>query len=275
MTLLLTHPWIFLVACVSWLQCCSWQVIMSPWVFPAWSLFLYCATKAENLSPPQLFPALIERLSLRLLAFGLHLSWFGFELGRRAVARITFDSSKTNVTLCDIGTCLFHAPWHRNLFDLELCDIISDIWSCSRATSDGRIAPLDWLSGEKSASCALRRWYCTVCSFRLLANDLQQDSRLPIPLSREESILSLLLKSDLISFGIEKWIATLFVFWHFGSSWLCGLISAAKARFPDVVKWFSEIFMSFWPSLSAGTCPGNPREPRNGNSLTVHFLTPT
>ena len=30
--------------------------------------------------------------------------------------------------------------------------------------------------------------------------------------------------------------------------------------------------MSFWPSLSVETCPGNPHEPRNGNSLTAHNL---
>ena len=42
------------------------------------------------------------------------------ELGRRAAARITLKSSKTDVPLRDIGTCLFH------------CDIISDVRSCSR-----------------------------------------------------------------------------------------------------------------------------------------------
>ena len=44
----------------------------------------------------------------------------GLELGRRAAARITLKSSKTDVAFRDTGTCLFY------------CDIISDVRSCSR-----------------------------------------------------------------------------------------------------------------------------------------------
>ena len=80
-------------------------------------------------------------------AFCLHLSWLGFELGPRAAARITFSSFETSVKLRDIGTCLF-----------RICDTISDVGSCLRTISDGRLSSLDWSSGkkEKPVSWALR-----------------------------------------------------------------------------------------------------------------------